>query len=285
MAQFLNGSQLQMPLKTISNQPLNAKEVANNVAEVLANLSIQERYVGMAIFCEAENKVYRFTKHDNGNGGLTSGVEDSDFRPDTMSVNTDTLIEVVGTLATPIASDLGKYVLLSTDNVIYKCMLDIDGVTYKWVNVTKKGIEIIENYSLLPTVTDDTICYVVNDYIDTAVTPNVTHEKGFYLYHNNGVSPAKWKLIGGQTKVELKKEIDNNYISAVTINGANENILCEKKIEKIGSEVREIVIAKAPSSDGSINVGDVVSIKKTINSVIIFEYNILDDNTIHDPFA
>ena len=40
-----------------------------------------------------------------------------------------------------------------------------------------------------------------------------------------------------------------------------------------------------PSSDGSINVGDVVSIKKTINSVIIFEYNIIDDNTIHDPFA
>ena len=147
------------------------------------------------------------------------------------------------------------------------------------------GVEIVNNYSLLPTVTEDTICYCIEDYIDTIVTPNVTHEKGFYLYHNNGVSPAEWKLIGGQAKVELKKEIDNNYIEAVTINGTNENILCEKKIETIGSEVREILIAKAPSSDGSINVGDVVSIKKTINSVIIFEYNILDDNTIHDPFA
>ena len=285
MAFFRNGSEISMPLLIPSNSPLNAKEVADSVAQVLSDLPVDERYVGMAIFCEAENKVYRFTKHDDGTGTLTSGVEDSDFRVDTMSVNTDTLIEVVGTLAAPIASDLGKYVLLSTNNIIYKCMLDVDGVTYKWVNVTKKGVEIVSNYSLLPTVTDDTICYVVDDYTDTTVAPNVTHEKGFYLYHNNGVSPAEWKLIGGQAKVELKKEIDNNYIAAVTINGTNENILCEKKIETIGSEVREILIAKAPSSDGSINVGDVVSIKKTINSVIIFEYNILDDNTIHDPFA
>ena len=368
MAFFRNGSEISMPLLIPSNSPLNAKEVADSVAQVLTDLPVDERYVGMAIFCEAENKVYRFTKHDDGNGGLTSGVEDSDFRPDTMSVNTDTLIEVVGTLATPTATDLGKYVLLSTDNVIYKCMLDIDGVTYKWVNVTKKGIEIIENYSLLPTVTDDTICYVVNDYTDTAVTPNVTYKKGFYLWHNDGINTPKWTLISSSnneipewksgydyivgdlvresgniykcikdhtsgvfaneldnwinkvntysltkaqydsmvalglinnstkdlyiitddnsnTSIDTNKQVEENYVETVTINNIDENILCEKKVETIGSEVKEILIAKAPSSDGSINVGDVVSIKKTINSVIIFEYNILDDNTIHDPFA
>ena len=316
MAFFRNGSEISMPLLIPSNSPLNAKEVADSVAQVLTDLPVDERYVGMAIFCEAENKVYRFTKHDDGNGGLTSGVEDSDFRPDTMSVNTDTLIEVVGTLATPTATDLGKYVLLSTDNVIYKCMLDIDGVTYKWVNVTKKGIEIIENYSLLPTVTDDTICYVVNDYTDTAVTPNVTYKKGFYLWHNDGINTPKWVLISysnneiqewkseydyivgdlvresgniykcikdhtsgvfaneldnwinkvntysltktqydsmvalglinnstkdlyiitddnSNTSIDTSKQVEENYVETVTINNIDENIFCEKKVEKI----------------------------------------------------
>ena len=34
--------------------------------------------------------------------------------------------------------------------------------------VTKKGIEIVDNHSLLPTVTEDTICYCIEDYIDIA---------------------------------------------------------------------------------------------------------------------
>lgn len=368
MAFFRNGSEISMPLLIPSNSPLNAKEVADSVAQVLSDLPVDERYVGMAIFCEAENKVYRFTKHDDGTGTLTSGVEDSDFRVDTMSVNTDTLIEVVGTLATPTATDLGKYVLLSTDNVIYKCMLDVDGVTYRWVDIIKKGIEIVDNYSLLPTVTEDTICYVVNDYIDTTVIPNITHKKGFYLWHNDGVNPPIWTLISSNNNeipewetghdyivgdevlynnikyqcitlhtsndfdleidnwifvldkyynlkesqysylvangvinntnknlyivsddnaenVDIYKQIEEDYVETITINGINENITCEKTIETIGSEIREILIAKEQSSDGSIQVGDIVSIKKTINGITVFEYNILDDNTIVDPFA
>ena len=370
MAQFLNGSPLQMPLKTDSNQPLNAKEVANSVAQVLSDLPMAERYVGMAIFCELENKVYRFTKHDDGNGGLTSGIEDSDFRVDTMSVNTDVLIEIVSALPTPNADNLGKYVLLSTDNKIYKCMLDIDGVTYKWVDITKKGIEIVDNYSLLPTVTEDTICYVVNDYIDTTVIPNITHKKGFYLWHDDTINPPVWTLIsssdneipewetghdyvigdlvqesgsvyecivnhtssvfaneldnwinkvnvysltkaqydymitlglindntkdlfiitddtGSSDNVDINKQVEENYIKTVTINDIDEDITCERIIETIGSEKKEILIAKTPSSDGTtIKADDIISITKTMGSVTIFEYYILDDNTIDDPFA
>lgn len=231
MAFFRNGSEISMPLLIPSNSPLNAKEVADSVAQVLSDLPVDERYVGMAIFCEAENEVYRFTKHDDGNGGLTSGVEDSDFRVDTMSVNTDTLIKVVGTLATPTATDLGKYVLLSTNNIIYKCMLDIDGVTYKWVNVTKKGVEIVNNYTLLPTVTEDTICYVVNDYTDTAVSPNITHKSGFYLWYDDGVNPTEWKPVVSNNNTYFTTtspvtnkigqfELDEEYTEAdkVTIN-------------------------------------------------------------------
>ena len=108
MSYFGNGHDITYSFIRTANMPLNALEVADNVAQVLSGLPIMKRYVGQSVFCEDENKVYRFTKHDDGNGGLTSGVEDSDFRPDTMSVNTDTLIEVVGTLPVTDSTNVGK---------------------------------------------------------------------------------------------------------------------------------------------------------------------------------
>ena len=51
---------------------------------------------------------------------------------------------------------------------------------------------VTDNYSTLPTVTKDTIIYCKNDYIDTNITPNVTYEKGFYLYDTN---ISAWELI------------------------------------------------------------------------------------------
>ena len=98
MANFMNGSNVSMGLVNPSNNPLNALEVANDVNEVLTNLPIYQRYVGQAVFCEAENCVYRFTKHDDGTGTgtLTSGILDTDFQPDSsggaMKIATNTIL-------------------------------------------------------------------------------------------------------------------------------------------------------------------------------------------------
>ena len=84
MAKFLNGSAIAMPLKNMANLPLDAKTVADSVTQALDTSILPKtaRYVGLMIFCEAENAYYSFTKHDDGTGTgtLTSGIEDSDFQ-------------------------------------------------------------------------------------------------------------------------------------------------------------------------------------------------------------
>lgn len=84
MASFMNGSAVSMPLKNMANLPLDAKTVADSVTQALDTSILPKtaRYVGLMIFCEAENAYYSFTKHDDGTGTgtLTSGIEDSDFQ-------------------------------------------------------------------------------------------------------------------------------------------------------------------------------------------------------------
>lgn len=156
----------------------------------------------------------------------------------------------------------------------------------KWKEIGKgsdSGIEIVSDYSKLPTTTSDTICYVIGDYIDTSVSPNITYKKGFYLYHDDGVNTPKWELIGKE--IETEKEVNESFVYTVTINDIDKNLNCEKTVETVGSETNEIITSKQDSSDGSISVGDVISIKKTINGIVVYEYNILDNDVIEDPFA
>lgn len=84
MSSFMNGSAVSMPLKNMANLPLDAKTVADSVTQALDTSILPKtaRYVGLMIFCAAENAYYSFTKHDDGTGTgtLTSGIEDSDFQ-------------------------------------------------------------------------------------------------------------------------------------------------------------------------------------------------------------
>lgn len=84
MAYLMNGNKVSMPLANFANLPLDAKTVADSVTQALDTSILPKtaRYVGLMIFCEAENAYYSFTKHDDGTGTgtLTSGIEDSDFQ-------------------------------------------------------------------------------------------------------------------------------------------------------------------------------------------------------------
>ena len=59
---------------------------------------------------------------------------------------------------------------------------------------------VTNDYSTLPIVTTDTLIYCKNDYIDTSVTPNVTYNKGFYLWDNSVTPTPSWKLISANAK-------------------------------------------------------------------------------------
>lgn len=85
MAYLMNGNKVSMPLANFANLPLDAKTVADSVSQALDTSILPKtaRYVGLMIFCEAENAYYSFTKHDDGTGTgtLTSGILNSDFQP------------------------------------------------------------------------------------------------------------------------------------------------------------------------------------------------------------
>lgn len=85
MAYFMNGNKVSMPLANFANLPIDAKTVADSVSQALDTtiLPMTARYVGLMIFCEAENNYYVFSKHDDGTGTgtLTSGILNSDFQP------------------------------------------------------------------------------------------------------------------------------------------------------------------------------------------------------------
>ena len=76
-----------------------------------------------------------------------------------------------------------------------------------------KGIEIVDDYSLLPqTLTENAIYYCINKYTDINVTPNVDYESGFYLYN---VTTGLWTLISSG-KVEEYESWESN--KAYTVN-------------------------------------------------------------------
>ena len=45
-----------------------------------------------------------------------------------------------------------------------------------------------------------------------------------------------------------------------------------------------ILVANEDSSDGSILAGDTISIVKNVNGIEIYNYHILDDNELYNPF-
>lgn len=112
------------------------------------------------------------------------------------------VIEVIDDISTitPSADTVGKVYFDKKDNNLYKGVEDLtvpSNPVYDFENVSSKGIQIVEDYSLLPVVTEDTICYCKTDYTDTSVTPNVEYKSGFYLWDNTA---SGWTLISSETK-------------------------------------------------------------------------------------
>lgn len=112
------------------------------------------------------------------------------------------VIEVIDDISTitPSADTVGKVYFDKKDNNLYKGTEDLTdpgNTVYDFENVSSKGIQIVDDYSLLPVVTEDTICYCKTDYTDTSVTPNVEYKSGFYLWDNTA---SVWTLISSETK-------------------------------------------------------------------------------------
>lgn len=145
-----------------------------------------------------------------------------------------------------------------------------------------ESISIVDNYSLLTPKEKDSLAYVKNDYIDTI--NNKTYESGIYLYT---INDDTWTPIISKQNVETEKEVDEVYDYPVEIEeGVSEEVSCTKTVQTVGLETITTIIANEDSLDGAtIKAGDTIVITKTINGIVVYEYNILDNSVIEDPFA
>ena len=108
-------------------------------------------------------------------------------------------------------------------------------------------------------------------------------EKALYRF-KDGITDNNFVKDSSDSQLDVEKEEDPTAIETVTINGVDENILVTKTVQKMGLEETTVLVANQDSSDGSILVGDVVSITKAINGIEIYTYHILDDNELYNPF-
>lgn len=185
-----------------------------------------------------------------------------------------------------LASGQITYCLEDKQLYIYDKDNPLDPVFGRWTplgggSAAQSLFLIAENYTDLCTNTPSIqkIAYVKTSEVN-AVDGKV-YSSGFYIWN---VTDQVWNSL---TDITTAVNKDINYNESIEITeGSPESINCTKIIQKNGNEVVTIVVANQDSSDPSkIKAGDTISIVKQINEVVIYEYNILDDNTIHDPFA
>lgn len=116
-----------------------------------------------------------------------------------------------------------------------------------------------------------------------------TEDGNLYVYNRTNevdATTGKWrKFTGGATDVELDETKDTAYTESVEITtGTAEDITCTKTVTTVGNEVTTIIVATQDSSDPDVlAAGDVVSITKEIDGVLVYEYS-FQDSVIVSPF-
>lgn len=81
MATFMQGAQLSSGFLLKSPRPIDTRDSANTIEEVLTQYPASCRYLGMKVFIETENKYYVFSKHQLADGTMSTGLTDDDFQP------------------------------------------------------------------------------------------------------------------------------------------------------------------------------------------------------------
>ena len=92
MATFMKGAQLSSGFILKSPRPIDTRDAANTIEEVLTQYPASCRYLGMKVFVETENKYYVFSKHQLPDGTMSTGLTDDDFRPFESQIDVDNVL-------------------------------------------------------------------------------------------------------------------------------------------------------------------------------------------------
>lgn len=237
MASFQIGSEIAAPLSLTAPFPVDARNVANSVKQVLTEYPSSCRYLGLKIWIENENKLYVFSKHTLSDGTESTGLTDDDFQPfnvgkdvtidSTLSENSKNPVE---NRAVKSALDLKQPKLVIDENMDDTVVEDsinpiTSGGVYKAISglrgqLNYKGF--YSSYAEMIAVTDA----VLNDWCTTV---DETHEgqKSKYIY--NGT----W-IYSGEVS-EASVQIDDASVSSDKVWSSKNT---KEKIDEIYQEYK-----------------------------------------------
>lgn len=128
-------------------------------------------------------------------------------------------------------------------------------------------------------------------YLPDVYEANIKADGSRWRFNRNNevdATTGKWRAVsGGLGDIEASEDEEEGIITDVEIiEGTTEEVECTRITTTIGSEVTTIIRANEDSSDpDSLKAGDIVSIKKEIDGIVVYEYNFAEqDNEIVSPF-
>lgn len=193
MARFLTGAQVSSPFTLKAPYGLDSRSSANTVEEVLTQYPASCRYLGMKVFIEEENKYYVFSKHPLGDGTMSTGLTDDDFKP----FETDGNIMVDGVLSDTSQNPVENRIITTQMNTLQKKLvigenMDETPLEDSELPVSSGGVAralaglrgslnykgFYSSYSELLTVTD----MVQGDWVTISADETHNGEKSKYIY-------------------------------------------------------------------------------------------------------
>ena len=220
MANFLQGSEIAQGLAFKAPFPVDTREVATSVEQVLTEYPVSCRYLGMKIWIEDENKFYVFSKH-TVDGVESSGLEDSDFQPfeTSNSIEVDSVLSDIS--VNPVQNKIIKANLdLKQPKLVVDENLDSSPIQYSENPITSGGVyHSLEgmrgqlNYKGFYATIDEMNAVsdaIMNDWCTVASDTNHDNQKSKYIYDG-----TQW-VYNGQVS-EASISIDDENISNSTV--------------------------------------------------------------------
>lgn len=227
MASFQIGSEIAAPLSLTAPFPVDARNVANSVEQVLTEYPSSCRYLGLKIWIENENKLYVFSKHILSDGTESTGLTDDDFQPfesGGKSVVVDPVLSLTSTNAIQnkvvsaqfklkqdklvLGENLDKEIEEDSDNpisssAVYKAVRGLKG------ELLYRGY--YKNYASLSEITG----VVPNDFVTVENDETKDGKKTKYIYGSLDDGTLGWIFDGylGSTEVQINDDgISNSEV-------------------------------------------------------------------------
>lgn len=227
MASFQIGSEIAAPLSLTAPFPVDARNVANSVEQVLTEYPSSCRYLGLKIWIENENKLYVFSKHTLSDGTESTGLTDDDFQPfesGGKSVVVDPVLSLTSTNAiqNKVVSaqfELKQDKLVLGENLDEEIAEDSDNpisssAVYKAVRGLKGELlyrGYYQNYAALSEITG----VVPNDFVTVESDETKDGKKTKYIYGSLDDGTLGWIFDGylGETDVQINDDgISNSEV-------------------------------------------------------------------------